>query len=132
MLSGTAFSETVVKIGILSFESKSDTTTRWRPTANYLESKITGHRFEVVPLNYDELNLTVKSADVDFVLTNPEHYVVLRNTYGISHMVTPNTLIGTEAFSIFGSVIFVRKDKATTGDLNDVRGKRIAADISEM
>ncbi len=127
MLSVTAFSETVVKIGILSFESKSDTATRWRPTANYLESKITGHRFEVIPLNYDELNLAVKFGDVDFVLTNPEHYVVLRNTFGISPMVTLTTLIGTETVSKFGSVIFMRKEKATTGNLNDARGKRIAA-----
>ena len=119
--------DTTVKIGILSFESKADTTARWQPTANYLQNELTHQRFSIVPLNYDELNAAVKSGAVDFVLTNPEHYVMLRNVFRLSPMVTLNTLVGKKPSSTFGGVIFTRADSADILDLRDVQGKRVAA-----
>lgn len=115
------------RIGILSFESKSDTATRWQPTANHLHNVIPQQRFEVVPLHYEELNAAVQNGEVDFVMTNPEHYVVLRNAFGIRPMVTLNTLIASEGFNTFGGVIFMRADRSSGSDLSQVKGKRVAA-----
>ena len=118
---------TTVRIGVLSFESKTDTASRWQPTANYLQTELAPLRFSVVPLNYDELNAAVKAGEVDFVLTNPEHYVVLRNVFRLSPMVTLNTLIGKQVSSTFGGVIFTRADARDILRLQDIKGQRVAA-----
>ena len=122
-----AWAEPHIKIGVLAFDSKFDTASRWAPTAHYLQATVGQHRFDIVPLNYEELNAAVEAGDVDFVLTNPEHYVVLRNTFGLSPMVTLNTLINKQPASTFGSVIFTRADSRDIRQLEDVRGKRVAA-----
>jgi diguanylate cyclase (GGDEF)-like protein/PAS domain S-box-containing protein len=126
-LCGAASAASGIKIGILSFESKSDTASRWQPTANYLNASLPQQRFEFVPLNYDELNAAVKSGELDFVMTNPEHYVVLRNVFRLSPMVTLNTLINKKASSSFGSVIFTRTELADILRLEDVKGRKVAA-----
>ena len=126
-LCGVARADPTVKIGILSFESKADTFTRWQPTANHLHTGLPKQRFEIVPLNYDELNAAVKSGGIDFVLTNPEHYVVLRNVFRLSPMVTLSTLVNQQASSTFGGVIFARADSTGIVQLQDVKGRRVAA-----
>lgn len=126
-LCGAAWADAAVKIGVLSFESKPDTASRWQPTANYLNLTLPQQRFEFVPLNYDELNAAVKSGEVDFVLTNPEHYVVLRNVFRLSPMVTLNALVDKKASSAFGGVIFTRADASDILQLADVKGRRVAA-----
>jgi diguanylate cyclase (GGDEF)-like protein/PAS domain S-box-containing protein len=115
-----------VRIGVLAFQSKSDTLAQWAPTARYLERAPDGRRFEIIPLNYEELNLAVKAASLDFVLTNPEHYVVLRNAYRVRPMVTLNTLVQGQVLDRFGSVIFARASSSIQ-TLADVRGTRVVA-----
>lgn len=116
-----------VKIGVLSFENKSDTATRWQPTGNYLHHTLPSYTFSFIPLNYDELNAAVKAGDIDYVFTNPEHYVVLRNRFGLSPLVTLNATIANQEVSTFGGVLFARADRTDIQQLSDVRGKRIAA-----
>jgi ABC-type phosphate/phosphonate transport system substrate-binding protein len=122
-----AWAQASVRIGVLSFESHADTVSRWRPTASYLQASIPRQKFEIVPLNYEELNTAVEHGQLDFVLTNPEHYVVLRNVFRISPMVTLNTRVGNQALSSMGGVIFTRADNLGLEQLQDVKGRRVAA-----
>lgn len=127
LLATSVQAQNAVRIGVLSFQSKSDTLAQWRPTAAQLNRDVPGHDFQIQALNYDEVNAAVLNGSVDFVFTNPEHYVVLRNVYRLSPMVTLNTRIKGQVFNRFGSVIFARRDKADIQILADVRGKRVAA-----
>lgn len=126
-ISPSAWADSTVKIGVLAYDSKSDTVSRWRPTASYLQTMVAQRRFEIIPLNYDELNAAVKADELDFVLTNPEHYVVLRNVFRLSPMVTLNTLAGNVPVNNFGGVIFTRQNARDIQQLEDVKGKRVAA-----
>ena len=83
---------------------------QWSPTAQWLEKQLPGHRFEVLALTYEELDQAVAQRRVDFVFTNPEHYVVLRNQHQLRPMVTQNVLINGQVLEQFGSVIFTRTD----------------------
>ena len=126
-MGSVSWAESVVKIGVLSFESKPDTASRWQPTANYLSASLPLQHFSFVPLSYDELNTAVKAGEVDFVLTNPEHYVVLRNVFRLSPMLTLNTLVDKKASRTFGGVIFTRQESTDILQLGDVTGRRVAA-----
>jgi diguanylate cyclase (GGDEF)-like protein/PAS domain S-box-containing protein len=124
---GGAHALEAVRIGVLAFQSKPDTLLQWTRTAQSLSQSLPDFRFEFVPLNYEELNLAAKEKRVDFVLTNPEHYVVMRNVFFLRPMVTLNTLVEGQVFNQFGSVIFTRRDLPEIQTLSDVRGKKVAA-----
>ena len=117
----------VVRVGVLAFQSKEDTLAQWTATALALSQGLPDYRFEVIPLNYDEINVAVKENQVRFVLTNPEHFVVLRNAFYLRPMVTLNTLVEGRVFNQFGSVIFTRQNATDIQTLADVKGKRVAA-----
>lgn len=121
-----------VKIGVLSFRPKAETLKQWQPLAVVLKQSIPDQDFSVEAFNYDELNLAVASRQVDFVLTNPGHFVFLSRTIGVSAPLA--TLVMKEsgqALSVFGGVIFSRSDRADIQALVDVRGKTVATPASE-
>ena len=116
-----------VKIGVLSFSDKRETLRQWSPTADYLHQTIPGRDFQIVPLFYDEMNAQVSANRVAYVLTNPEHYVVLRNAFQLSAMLTLMNVVDGKDINMFGGVIFSRTDNSAINNLHDVRGTRVAA-----
>ena len=125
LVGGAALAHTS-RIGVLSFQSKPDILAQWAPTAHLLAQLLPQHGFEIVPLSFEELDAAVAGANIDFVLTNPEHYVVLRNQHHLRPMATLNMLMGTQVVDQFGSVIFTLAN-SSIDQLEDVRGKRVAA-----
>jgi len=121
-----ALAQPVARIGVLSFQSKADTLAQWTPTAQALERVLPETRFEILALSYEELDAAVINEQVDFVLTNPEHYVVLRNQRSLRPMATINQLIGDQVVDNFGSVIFTRTD-STIASIEQAKGKRVQA-----
>ena len=132
IVGGVATAVEPVKIGVLSFRPKAETLKQWQPLAAVLKQSIPDQDFSVEAFNYDELNLAVASRQVDFVLTNPGHFVFLSRTIGVSAPLA--TLVMKEsgqALSVFGGVIFSRSDRADIQALTDVRGKTVATPASE-
>jgi len=124
---GVAMAAEPVRIGILSFRPKVETLKQWQPLAVLLKQSIPDRDFSIEPLNYEELNLAVASRQLDFVLTNPGHFVYLSRTVGVSAPLA--TLVMKEngqALSVFGGVIFSRADRADIQTLTNVRGKTVA------
>jgi len=116
-----------LRIGVLTLEPPHETMARWGATADLLNARLPLHSFEIVPLSYDDLNSAVRQHEIDFVFTNPEHYVVLRNVYGISPLATVNTVVGGKVVAQFGSTIFTTSSHPQVRQLSDVKGQRIAA-----
>lgn len=118
--------DTPIRIGVLAFRPKDETIARWQPTADYLSAKIPGKRFTVTALNYAELEQAIIAKQVDLVLTNPAHYVLLMKRSGLT---TLATLVGDEngrAVDSFGGVIAVRATRTDLQAGTDLRGKTIA------
>lgn len=128
------FAESVQKqkseavIGVLAFRSKADTLNEWQPLANYLSNAISTHHFTIRPLSYSEFNDAAQADELDFMFTNPEHYIYLSAKYDASRMATliRANVYGKE-LTEFGGVIIVRKDRTDIEELSDLRGKKIAA-----
>jgi PAS domain S-box-containing protein len=116
-----------VRIGILSFRSLAETERNWTPTAAWLESRIPGHRFRVVPMFLAEMEQAVAGKKVDFVFTNPEQYVQLRSRHGLAASTTLLSLVEGRPVDQFGGVVFIRASRRDIAGLADLRGKRIAA-----
>jgi diguanylate cyclase (GGDEF)-like protein/PAS domain S-box-containing protein len=115
-----------VKIGVLAFRPKDEMLARWQPTADYLSAKIPGKHFSVVALNYAELEQAILAKQVDFVLTNPAHYVLMLKRNGLSTLATLVDNEGGKAVDAFGGVIVVRAARTDLRTGTDLKGKTIA------
>ncbi|MBS1142495.1 MAG: diguanylate cyclase/phosphodiesterase with sensor(s) [Proteobacteria bacterium] len=116
-----------IRIGVLAFRDIQATEQQWSALGTYLTETVGGHRFTVVPLYMDDLSAAAAAGKVDFVLTQPEQYVLLRARHGLAAVATLTTQAGGQPVSRFGGVIFTRADKTDINRLADLRGKVVAA-----
>ncbi len=119
--------EPFIKIGVLSHRGDTFTINAWGPTARYLTNQLPDYDFEIIPLDFDEVDSAVKQEEVDFILVNPGIYVNLEYKYRVSRLATMHNLRGKDAYKVFGGVIFTRKDRKDIQTLEDLHGKSFMA-----
>ena len=127
-----AYAAEPVRIGVLAFRPKPQTLTQWQPLASALKAAIPERDFVVEALTFSELDLAVASRQLDFVLTNPGHYVMSSRRHGLTAPLA--TLAVDESGQrtiVFGGVIFSRATQANINTLTDIKGKTIAATSTE-
>ncbi|MCW8891094.1 MAG: PhnD/SsuA/transferrin family substrate-binding protein [Sedimenticola sp.] len=117
----------VIRIGVLSHRGSEATFAMWDPTATYLSRVVPKHQFQIVPLDFAEVDPAVKFGQVDFILVNPGIYVNLEVRYRISRISTLNNLAGGTANNVFGGVIFTRHDQHDINALEDLKGRSLMA-----
>ncbi len=116
-----------VRIGILAFRPKQQTLEQWQPLAAALKRAVADREFVVEAYSYQELDAAVAARQLDFVLTNPGHYVLLAQRSGLSSPLATLALKeGEKSVTAFGGVIFTRADQNSIDTLGDLGGKRIA------
>ncbi|MGR9051606.1 MAG: EAL domain-containing protein [Gammaproteobacteria bacterium] len=122
-----AEAEDTVRIGVLAYRPKQQVQEQWRHLADTLAQAMPDRRFAVEALTLSELEHAVSDKRLDFVLTNPGHYVLLARRSGLSAPLA--TLAVTENGQIlnqFGGVVFSRSDAADINSLADLRNKSLA------
>jgi len=124
---GAPFDMSPVRIGVLAFRPIDQTLAQWSPTANYLEGELAGRPVEIVPVTLDNIEQVVAGRQVEFLLANPEQYVVLASRHRLAAVATLLADIDGRPFSRFGGVIFVRDERADIAELKDLRDKTVAA-----
>ncbi len=115
------------KIGVLAKRGDEICMKKWGPTAEYLSDKISGDKFEIIPLDFNNMVLFVAKENCDFVLTNPAFYVELEKNYGINRIATLKNLCRGRGETKFGGVVFCRADEKNIKNFNDLNGKVFAA-----
>ena len=120
-----------VLIGVLSFRPIDQTLQQWTPMADYLSRSIPGHEFRVVPMNYPDLDRAVKDGRLDFVFTNPDHFVLLRNQTSLAPILTVMPQINGHPVTSFGGVIVSRSDRTDINRLEDLSGRSVASPSAE-
>ncbi len=126
-LTPPAAADSRVRIGVLSHRGVETTLAMWSPTAEYLGRALEGFTFEIVALDFDEVDPAVQYGQVDFLLVNPGIYVNMEVKHRVSRIATLNNLGGGAAHNVFGGVIFTRSDRNDIGRLADLKGRRFMA-----
>lgn len=116
-----------VVIGVLAYRGAKRTLARWMPTADYLNSKIPGYHFLIKPLNLKLIREAVERNHLDFILTNPGHYVDLEATFGITRLATLNNLRVGRGVKKFAAVIFTRAQNRDIQSISDMKNKSMMA-----
>lgn len=123
-----AYANEPVKIGVLAFRPKPQTLAQWQPLATALKQALPEYDFEVQALTFPELEKATANKQLDFVLTNPAHYILLTKRYGLSAPLA--TLASNESgqrATVFGGIIFTRAELNGINNLTDIKNKSIAA-----
>jgi len=116
-----------ITLGVLAFRGVDEALRMWTPTTEYLQTRIPGVRFRILPLTNDSIDGAVASGEADFILTNSGSYVALNQRYGITRIATLITRRSTGPSTRFGAVIVARADRADIREIADLQGKRFAA-----
>lgn len=119
--------EQTVNLGILALRPKSQMAAAWQPLADHLTRQLPGYRFQLQLLDHKEMLAALEQRQLDFVLTNPSHYIVLRQKAGLSgSLVTMVPPEGRQPLTVFGGVIFTRSNRSDITQLSDLKGRKIA------
>lgn len=117
-----------IKIGVLAYRGKSQTLAQWQPMAVALKQALPEEDFVVDAYAFPELEAAVQQRQIDFILTNPGHYVLLTKKIGLS---APLATLSVDQAGLpssrFGGVIFGRATANQINVLADIKGKTIAA-----
>ena len=115
------------KFAILAFRPQPETIARWQPLIDYLNNANLGRRLELVALGQKDLEAAIREKQVDFVLTQPAHYILLAQREGLlSPLATLIEKLGDKPLPSISGVIAARSDQKDIQSLADLAGKRIA------
>jgi len=70
-----------VKIGVLANNGPVKAMQKWKATAEFLNTKVPGTGFEIVPLDFAAVNPAVEAGKVDFFLVNSSMFVTTQVKY---------------------------------------------------
>ena len=129
---GPAQAERTLTLGILAFEPPEVAEDRWQPLIDHLDDELEDVRFEGVIAGYDELDDHLARNELDFVLTNPSHYLRFRSESSLSGALA--TLVPErqgEAVRGFGGIAFTRAERGDLTTWEDIPGERVAAILEE-
>jgi two-component system sensor histidine kinase TtrS len=116
-----------VHIGVLAYLGSEAAQSDWSHVTARLNAVLPKYRFSLKYYDMVGLREAVRQRQVDFVITNGGHYVVLEAELGISRIAT---LTSTESISparAVGSAVIARADRHDLVSLSDLRGRRVAA-----
>ena len=118
-----------LKIGVLAKRGSEKTIERWQPLADYLNLNQDIYSFEIVPLDFEQIESYVHQEKIDFVIVNTMYYVMLDFKDGISRIATLVNNKGKNAKDLkeFGGVIFTTKNNDKIKILNDIKHTRFGA-----
>jgi PAS domain S-box-containing protein len=119
--------EPALTVGVFAYRDKVATQTRWQPLAAYLSRELGGRRVELLALDTLEIEAALHRQALDFLLTNPRHYVRLKQENALSGtLATVVELQGDRPVARLGGTIVALRTRLDIAGLADLRGKRIA------
>ena len=120
--------EAIARVGILAHRGPDAAVSDWLPLMDYLSASIEGRRFELVPVTLISAAEKVSAGEIDFLITNPGHFVTLAEAYPVSAIATRKRDVDTTSsgLSTYGTAVLVRSDSEIKS-ITDLRDKRVAA-----
>lgn len=115
------------RIGILAYRGSDELRQEWTPLSEYLTEAVPDWSFRIVPMTLSSATEQIESGLIDFVVTNPGHFVTLNRDHRMSVLASrsqkkPDGRLSTE----FGSAIITYKNSGIK-TLRDVAGKSVTA-----
>ena len=127
LMSTTCLAAENYKIGVLAKRGPVKALKKWKATGDYLTAKLDGKSFEIVPLDFDEVNPAIESGKVDFFLVNSSMFVTAKVKFGASAVATMINSRQGQPLKSFGGVILTSIDNDEINAIGDLKGKTFMA-----
>lgn len=116
-----------VRIGVLAWQGLEEAEVHWSSLAHQLEERLPGKHIELTHTDLVGMAAALRARQLDFVVTNPGHYVMLESETGISRIATQVGAGFDDPAHVVGSALVVKGGRQDIRTLADLRGKRVAA-----
>ncbi|WP_459948835.1 sensor histidine kinase [Denitratisoma sp. agr-D3] len=116
-----------VRIGVLAWQDMEESEIRWSSLARQLERRLPGKRVELRHYDLAGMTQALRADELDFVVTNPGHYVTLEAESGVTRLATQVSNRLTDPDHIVGSAVVVLDTRQDIQTLADLNGKTLAA-----
>lgn len=120
-----------VRVGVLAYRGAEQAGGAWKATFAQLSEALPDLRFEMVAGSTAFLTAAVASQRLDFLITNPGHYLELSIDYAATAIATEQDMDGTPASESVGATVIVPADLGEVRTLADLRGRTVAAVAAE-
>ena len=128
LFSTLAAAEKPLTLGIFAYRPMSMMEERYRMLGVYLSGALPNRSVELKFLDTEAMEAALADNQLDFVFTNPSHYILLRHKYRLTGVIATRQTSedGKIAMASLGGAIIVRADRDDITQLADLVGKRIA------
>uniref|UniRef100_Q47D57 histidine kinase n=1 Tax=Dechloromonas aromatica (strain RCB) TaxID=159087 RepID=Q47D57_DECAR len=121
------FATDVVRIGTLAWQGSEEAEIHWSSMVRNLEERLGGKRIELRHFDLGAMAAALEEGELDFVVTNPGHYVSLEAQSGITRIATQVSDETSNPEHVVGSAVVVLDRRQDIQRLEDLRGKTLAA-----
>ncbi|RTL42053.1 MAG: phosphate/phosphite/phosphonate ABC transporter substrate-binding protein, partial [Rhodocyclaceae bacterium] len=116
-----------VRIGVLAWQGAEEAQVRWSALMDQLEDKLPGRDLVLRHFDLDGMAAALQAGELDFVVTNPGHYVFLEAESGVSRIATLIADASTDPAHVVGSAVVVLDERRDIRALADLKGRTLAA-----
>jgi two-component system, LuxR family, sensor histidine kinase TtrS len=116
-----------IRVGILAYLGAEEAESTWQPTLTYLNAKLPAYHFTMVAGSLAFLTSAVAAPRLDFLITNPGHYLELKIDYSAAVLATEQILDGFSSNESVGAAIIALNRRTELQQLTDLRGRKLAA-----
>jgi diguanylate cyclase (GGDEF)-like protein/PAS domain S-box-containing protein len=114
-----------VRIGVLAYRGAEQAAKEWQGHADYLNARLPGIRFQIVPLSYSALDEAVSQHAIELLITNTGHYTELEMTGEVSRIAT-RLIAGSDGpLNRFGGTAITLASRQDIQHYRDLKQKRL-------
>jgi len=122
------YANQTLTLGMLAFRPQPLLEEQWQPLADYLSQALPGHSVRLRVMQQAELETALQKKELDFIFTNPNHFIALRENNALSGAIaTLVSLEGGTPSAQLGGVIIRLSEREDLQQLADLAGQRIAS-----
>lgn len=117
----------VIHLGVLDWRDEVNTGSNWKPTLAALNAHFHNKKIQLHALSLEGIENALAEQQLDYLITNPGHYVQLSQTYQLAPLATLNNPFFEQPQQAIGSVVLVLAEQEQITSWQDLRKKNLGA-----
>src|SRR5690554_2914022 len=122
-----AYASPVIALGVLDWRDEAKAASSWEPTLAAFKQQFPDKQIELHQLSLEGIADALAQQKLDYVITNPGHYIQLSQTFQLAPLATLNNPFFELAQQAVGSVLLVPVENQTIHTWQDLRGLKLGA-----
>lgn len=120
-----------LRIGVLAWFGDRTAAAQWQALGAALQARLPAATVRMAYYDMDGLENALAAGELDFIITNPGHYVVLEARHRATRIATQQIDPARDSEHAVGSAVIVPSERSDLQTLDDLRGRRIAATVPD-